>query len=115
MASSSAAIPRSIQVTSLCAKCGGHYNDPRLLSCFHVFCMSCLVAENNVTRCPICCAVSPQLPHLLPRHVHLSKVSSFDSLAQPDQSCGSCEKKTEQLVMYCYQCESGVCSSCVLA
>lgn len=123
--------PSSTLSPVICSKCNECYNDPRILSCLHVFCFLCLessinhiqvanndsgsISSSEITICPSCGAKTPRPPSLLPRHVHLHKASSIARFKTPSrQTCGTC-KKEEELVKYCEQCDggSGVCSNCV--
>ncbi|KAG5885896.1 hypothetical protein JTB14_012143 [Gonioctena quinquepunctata] len=72
-----------------CQQCRESVSDPKLLSCFHTFCNSCL--EKNKHACPRC-------------NSELIEVR-----------CTGCKHKKLDAVARCVDCANYLCSNCVMA
>ena len=108
-----------------CAICLESYQDPKLLSCFHVFCSKCLQPlvkqgrrGQQTVQCPNC-----RQPTTLPQsgvpglqgafHVHhlfdiqstLKKVTEFQ-----ESHCDKCQQ--EKATNYCRNCGQFICPGC---
>lgn len=96
-----------------CAICRHPYTDPRLLSCLHSFCKTCLAQLQNSSlrtiKCPLC------------RNSHSLSTTGVDGLlpnthltvAKPtiSKQCGLCHS-SEQVVSFCSECNDYLCDLC---
>ena len=108
-----------------CLVCLEPYTNPRLLSCFHVYCQHCLediVAHNGQGQleCPKCRRPTPLPPtgvsglqaafhvhHLFDIQETLKKVKEPQKLA-----CEKCSKTTRKATSFCRQCTKFICEKC---
>ncbi|XP_064384337.1 tripartite motif-containing protein 3-like [Halichondria panicea] len=108
-----------------CLVCLEPYTNPRLLSCFHVYCQHCLediVAHNRQGQleCPKCRRPTPLPPtgvsglqaafnihHLFHIQETLKKVKEPQKLA-----CEKCSKTTRKATSFCRQCTKFICDLC---
>ncbi|XP_064384352.1 E3 ubiquitin-protein ligase TRIM71-like [Halichondria panicea] len=108
-----------------CLVCLEPYTNPRLLSCFHVYCQHCLediVAHNRQGQleCPKCRRPTPLPPtgvsglqaafnihHLFDIQETLKKVNKPQKLA-----CEKCSKTTRKATSFCRQCTKFICDLC---
>ncbi|XP_064385503.1 tripartite motif-containing protein 2-like isoform X2 [Halichondria panicea] len=108
-----------------CLVCLEPYTNPRLLSCFHVYCQHCLediVAHNRhgQLECPKCRRPTPLPPtgvsglqaafhvhHLFDIQETLKKVKEPQKLA-----CEKCVKTTRKATSFCRQCTKFICEKC---
>ena len=108
-----------------CLVCLEPYTNPRLLSCFHVYCQHCLediVAHNRQGQleCPKCRRPTPLPPtgvsglqaafnvhHLFDIQETLKKVKEPQKLA-----CEKCSKTTCKATSFCRQCTKFICHLC---
>ncbi|XP_064384451.1 E3 ubiquitin-protein ligase TRIM71-like [Halichondria panicea] len=108
-----------------CLVCLEPYTNPRLLSCFHVYCQHCLediVAHNRQGQleCPKCRRPTPLPPtgvsglqaafnvhHLFDIQETLKKVKEPQKLA-----CEKCSKTTRKATSFCRQCTKFICDLC---
>ncbi|XP_064384453.1 tripartite motif-containing protein 2-like [Halichondria panicea] len=107
-----------------CLVCLEPYTNPRLLSCFHVYCQHCLedlVAHNRQGQleCPKCRRPTPlptgvsglqaafHVHHLFDIQETLKKVKEPQKLA-----CEKCSKTTRKATSFCRQCTKFICDLC---
>ena len=108
-----------------CLVCLEPYTNPRLLSCFHVYCQHCLediVAHNRQGQleCPKCRRPTSLPPtgvnglqaafnvhHLFDIQETLKKVKEPQKLA-----CEKCSKTTRKATSFCRQCTKFICDLC---
>ena len=107
-----------------CGICLDQYKDPKLLSCFHVFCKECLerlVLQDegqSILRCPNCrhaTAVPPQGVSGLQSDFHAHHLFEIrDTLTKAKESqktqCEKCKKSTA--TGFCRDCGKFVCDKC---
>ena len=107
-----------------CGICLDQYKDPKLLSCFHVFCKECLESlvlqeeGQSILRCPNCrraTAVPPQgvsgLQSDFHAH-HLFEIKNTLTKAKEPQKtrCEKCKKSTA--TGFCRDCGKFICEKC---
>ncbi len=108
-----------------CLVCRQPYTNPRLLSCFHVYCQHCLediVAHDRKGQleCPKCRRPTPLPPtglsglqaafhvnHLFDIQETLKKIKEPQKLA-----CEKCSKTTRKATSFCRQCTKFICDLC---
>ncbi len=108
-----------------CLVCLEPYTNPRLLSCFHVYCQHCLediVAHNRQGQleCPKCRRPTPLPPtgvsglqaafnvhHLFDIQETLKKVKEPQKLA-----CEKCSVTNRKATSFCRQCTKFICEKC---
>ena len=107
-----------------CAICLDCYQDPKLLSCFHVFCCKCLQplsrpgAQGPTVQCPNC-----RQPTTLPQngvpglqgafHIHhlFDIQSALKKVTESQESlCDKCE--LEKAINFCRNCGQFICPTC---
>ena len=109
-----------------CGVCESSYQDPRVLSCLHSFCLQCIAkmveADTNV-KCPLCeeCTSLPEGdPASLHRNINLNdqevkknilRKFSFSTSSQ----CDLCENEDSRAVAYCTneKCHGFLCDFCL--
>ena len=111
-----------------CHVCLGPYSQPRLLPCFHVFCLSCLERlptkmedGHRVLHCPSC-RQPTQLPDKGPEGLttafHINNLMELFQtvkkvLGEGNQaSCDNCNKAVSPCA-FCKQCDKLLCQECV--
>ncbi len=108
-----------------CSNCLKPYTNPRLLSCFHIYCQHCLediIAHNQQGQleCPKCYQPTTLPPtgvsglqaafhvhHLFDIQEALKKVKEPQKLA-----CEKCSKTTRKATSFCRQCSKFICDLC---
>lgn len=110
-----------------CAICLGNFQDPKLLPCFHVFCLDCLkqLVKGEQGRahlhCPTCrrlTIIAPDsgvsgLPAAFYIH-HLFEIKSALVKVKEPQTvkCQKCTKSTKIACSYCRDCGEFICEAC---
>ncbi|XP_013402463.1 tripartite motif-containing protein 3-like [Lingula anatina] len=104
-----------------CHICLREYKDPRVLPCYHTFCLACVArhvavrgTRGNIT-CPVCRQEAPVPPgglDKLVRNFFLSKRTMMDMLTKEskDKMCGNCHSQVTQF--YCQNCKHFFCENC---
>ena len=108
--------------SSICQYCSSTYQDPRILSCLHSYCVQCITKLHvNDTTSIICptCNHSTTLPDgsvtSLPRNIRLSKETKLDTVLSKVTStspppCDSCDENSP--IAYCTECDQLLCNVC---
>ena len=108
--------------SSICQYCSNTYQDPRILSCLHSYCVQCItklhVEDTTSIICPTC-NHSTTLPDgsvtSLPRNIRLSEVTKRHTVlskvtATSPPQCDSCD---ETSIAYCTECDDLLCNMCL--
>ena len=108
----------------VCKHCHDVYQDPRILSCLHSYCLQCInkihVQGTTSITCPSCYHPTP-LPHggvaSLPSNIRLKEEAEQNKVIQrlissPPLVCGSCEEDSAASVAYCRNCDDLLCQEC---
>ena len=111
-----------------CGVCSKPYNDPRILSCLHSFCLQCLHHEieksgsQQMFQCPIC-EQNTSIPvggaSVLPQNLHLGfevEVAGYISkmTSNSDVACDQCaEGSSDPAVVFCCACHHFLCAFCL--
>ena len=107
-----------------CGVCSKPYNDPRMLSCLHSFCLQCFHHEigksgsQQMFQCPIC-ERNTSIPvggvSVLPQNLHLGfevEVAGYMSkmVNNSDVACDHCiDGGNGPAVMFCCTCHQFLC------
>ena len=109
-----------------CPICMEHFTDPRVLPCFHSYCLTCLqrvpidlVEGNYSLPCPTCQSTCPVpdkgLASLPPSFVVNNLVEVYDLMkkasAHQHVSCDNCDNTNAD--SYCKQCATFLCPECL--
>ena len=108
--------------SSICQYCNNTYQDPRILSCLHSYCVQCItklhVEDTTSVICPTC-NHSTTLPDgsvtSLPRNIRLSEETNHHTVlskvtATSPPPCDSCD---ETSIAYCTECDELLCNMCL--
>lgn len=102
-------------ISLACGQCGRTLRDPRCLPCLHSFCLHCLQVKNKKVICPECRLETPLpsngLSGLLPDYGIINFLRSLKLGA----FCTSCKSETLHAVAKCINCDSLLCSNCLMA
>ncbi|XP_011680029.2 RING finger protein 207-like [Strongylocentrotus purpuratus] len=103
-----------------CPVCLNTFTDPKILSCSHTYCKTCLDnllechGNDQMLRCPVCRAET-QVPNQdvgkLPANLALK--SLIEDVTNQYQFCTSCKSEDQpQAVVYCQDCGMYLCIIC---
>ena len=109
-------------INCMCSYCENSYQDPRILSCLHSYCLHCItkihVQDTPSITCPSCNHLTP-LPvggvASLPLNIRYKEEARQDKLLQRIISspvCDSCEEDSCVSVAYCKNCDDLLCQDC---
>ena len=109
-------------INCMCSYCENSYQDPRILSCLHSYCLQCItkihVQDTPSITCPSCNHLTP-LPvggvASLPLNIRYKEEARQDKLLQRIISspvCDSCEEDSCVSVAYCKDCDDLLCQDC---
>ena len=118
-------VMKKVEDQITCPICMDHFTDPRVLPCFHSYCLTCLqrvpielVKGNNYSiSCPTCrssCPVPDKgLAWLPPSFVVNNLVEVYDLMkkASTHVSCDNCDNTNAD--SYCKQCATFLCTECL--
>ena len=111
----------NLQTQSLeCAICLNVFNEPKILSCSHTFCLSCLKRllesqlDGNKLPCPVCKQVTDVPDGDVSRvQTNIDLKSLVEDVKNKQPSCTTCKgNKEPEAVSYCQDCEKYLCASC---
>ena len=105
-----------------CSYCENSYQDPRILSCLHSYCLQCItkihVQDTPSVTCPSCNHLTP-VPiggvASLPLNIRFKEGARQEQLLQRIISspvCDSCEEDSSVSVAYCKDCDDLLCQDC---
>nr|XP_054762125.1 E3 ubiquitin-protein ligase TRIM31-like [Lytechinus pictus] len=114
------ALKTVITQSTECPVCLSTFSDPKILSCSHTFCNTCLdnILEchgNCQIRCPVCRAVT-QVPNedVGKLQVNLALKSLIEDMEGHPQICTNCKSNEKpDAVVYCQDCGNYLCTSCL--
>ena len=102
----------------VCGLCSGKYKQPKLLPCFHSYCLECLKkyveknVRNNNFDCPLC-DTTTEVPEggvtQFERNIFLG--SKFSSTNGEKHDCDLCGPEVNA-VNHCTECEESYCERC---
>ena len=107
---------------NICQYCDNIYQDPRILSCLHSYCLQCItklhVEGTTSITCPTCnqsTTIPDEDVSSLPRNVRLSEETKQDKILRKVTStspppCDSCGENSP--IAYCTECEKLFCKVC---
>ncbi|CAI9731666.1 brain tumor TRIM56-like [Octopus vulgaris] len=109
--------------TVLCTKCPScleMYIMPKVLDCFHTFCLPCLEKSRDDPSKIICseCSFVTHLPHGtldLATDYAISNVLESSVLPRCSAHCTGCKNTDKVAVAKCYNCANLLCANCVMA
>ena len=106
----------------ICQYCSNTYQDPRILSCLHSYCVQCItklhVEDTTSIVCPTC-NHSTTLPDgsatSLPHNIRLSEETKLETVLSKVTSsspppCDSCDENSP--IAYCTECDDLLCKDC---
>ena len=108
--------------SSICQYCNNTYQDPRILSCLHSYCVQCITKLHVVNTTSIICPTcnhSTTLPTgrvtSLPRNIRLIEETKQDTALSKIMStspplCDSCDENSP--IAYCTECDDLLCKDC---
>nr|XP_054762006.1 tripartite motif-containing protein 2-like [Lytechinus pictus] len=114
------ALKTVISQSTECPVCLSTFTDPKILSCSHTFCKTCLdnlleCQGNCQIRCPVCRAVT-QVPNkdVGKLQVNLALKSLIEDMEGHPQICTNCKSDEKpDAVVYCQDCGNYLCTSCL--
>ena len=102
----------------VCGLCSGEYKQPKLLPCFHSYCLECLEkyvetnVQGNAFDCPLCDATA-EVPeggvNEFERNIYF--YSKFKSETYESLDCDICGAEVTA-VDHCTECEENYCERC---
>ncbi|XP_023932816.1 tripartite motif-containing protein 2-like [Lingula anatina] len=102
-----------------CHICLSEYKDPRVLQCYHTFCLTCIANHAHASQvggkfqCPVCREEITIPTGGLDKLVHnffLNKIKDFMLINPKEALCSVC--KTEDVQLYCHNCKCHFCAKC---
>ncbi|XP_021350691.1 uncharacterized protein LOC110448650 [Mizuhopecten yessoensis] len=105
-----------------CFICNDEFKDPRLLTCYHTFCLDCIKeyieanCKGDSFKCPLC-KTETKLPENGPdefdKNCFVGDVRAGEGGDRKDkQSCDICGDKS-RAASFCYECNQKLCKFCV--
>ena len=110
-----------------CSVCMSSFTDPKILPCFHTFCLHCLnelqrtSGKHGDITCPECLrkfqVPGSGYPKELPANFRMKTlldVMAIQKCSVAGVKCGNCEKTSAQS-FYCFKCCAFWCDDCIAA
>ena len=110
-----------------CSVCMSTFTDPKILPCFHTFCLHCLnelqrtSGKHGEITCPECRrkfqVPGSGYPKDLPANFRMNSLLDVMAIQKCNVSgvkCGNCEKTSAQS-FYCFKCCTFWCNDCIAA
>ena len=111
-----------------CSLCMSPFTDPKILPCFHTFCLHCLNERQQASSgihggitCPECRTKfqvpGSGYPKELPANFQMNSLADVIKAIPECKAageCGNCEKNSHQS-FYCFQCCTFWCNDCIAA
>ena len=110
-----------------CSVCMSPFTDPKILPCFHTFCLHCLnelqrtSGKHGETTCPECRrkfqVPGSGYPKDLPANFRMNSLLDVMAIQKCNVAgvkCGNCEKTSAQS-FYCFKCCAFWCDDCIAA
>ena len=110
-----------------CSVCMSSFTDPKILPCFHTFCLHCLnelqrtSGKHGEITCPECRrkfqVPGSGYPKDLPANFRMNSlldVMAIQKCSVAGVKCGNCEKTSAQS-FYCFKCCAFWCDDCIAA
>ncbi|XP_063960973.1 uncharacterized protein LOC135155528 [Lytechinus pictus] len=115
------ALKTVISQSTECPVCRSTFTDPKILSCSHTFCKTCLdnlleYHGNSQIRCPVCRAVT-QVPNkdVGRLQVNLALKSLIEDMKGHHQICTNCKSNDKPHAdVYCQDCDTYLCTFCLI-
>ncbi|XP_063965576.1 tripartite motif-containing protein 59-like [Lytechinus pictus] len=111
-----------ISQSTECPVCLSTFTDPKILSCSHTFCKTCLdnlleCHGNHQIRCPVCRAVTQVPDHDVSKlQVNLALKNLIEDMKYHPQICMSCKYDDKSsAAVYCQDCGKYLCTTCLNA
>ena len=103
-----------------CAICLNVFNEPKILSCSHTFCHTCLKRllesqlDGKKLPCPVCRNVTDVPDGDVSRvQTNIALMSLVDDVKNQQQKCTNCKgNENPDAISYCQDCGKYLCSSC---
>ena len=117
----------NLQEQVSCSVCKSPFTDPKILPCFHTFCLHCLnelqrtSGKHGEITCPVCrkkCRVPGSgYPKDLPTNFQMKSLLDVMAIQKCNVAgvkCGNCDKTSAQSY-YCFKCCAFWCDECIAA
>ena len=110
-----------VVITTKCPLCDDTFTCPKVLPCFHTFCLPCLEKTQEFPDKVICPKCRQET--LLPPEGVVSLISDYAvsnlletfALETTALHCTGCKSKESNAVARCFDCANFLCSNCVMA
>ncbi|XP_038602563.1 protein PML isoform X2 [Tachyglossus aculeatus] len=93
-----------------CSNCQTEGACPKLLSCMHTLCSSCLEANGPKSCCPVCSATLPLGTNNLLFESLQRRIDVYRKIIGTQEAVCDCCKQSADF--WCFECEQLICSKC---
>ncbi|UYV79631.1 brat [Cordylochernes scorpioides] len=104
-----------------CNVCHDLFSLPKVLACFHTFCLPCLEKiqdSNDKIKCPQChqeMTLPPQGVTALPSDYAVSNILESAANEGAPINCTGCKSKESSAISRCFDCANFLCANCEMA